>query len=248
MIKIKDRLPECVRVICRDLYDRYAIDRQIIRDLMEYFNLSYRETIYMLKLGSRLNSDLWKTLNPKSEEDIRKFYEISPFYVFDLVYWHARIRQNEFRKEVIKIAKGDVLDYGGGIGDLCVELVKKGYNVTYADMYGKTFDFAKWLFERRKVPLEMINLSKDDLTKKYDTIICIDVIEHVQDQKDLLKKFCKHLKTGGYLIIMHLESSGFQEDYPMHFKIDFDAEGLLNSLGLIKSKKEWLWVKNDNNA
>ena len=30
----------------------------------------------------------------------------------------------------------------------------------------------------------------------------------------------------------------------MHFKIEFDAEDYLFSLGLVK-KKEWLWIKNE---
>jgi 2-polyprenyl-3-methyl-5-hydroxy-6-metoxy-1,4-benzoquinol methylase len=90
-----------------------------------------------------------------------------------LIYWHTRPSQRRFRKEVVRIARGDCLDYGAGVGDLCIELRRKGYNVTYADVGGKTFEFAKWLFERKNVNIPMINLSKQDLEDKYDTIICM---------------------------------------------------------------------------
>ena len=244
ILRIKDRLPKFTKRWLSGLYDRWAIDKKILKDLMEYYDMSKEEVMCMLKLGRRLNMELWNILSPKTEKEILKFYEHTPFYVFDLIYWHTRISQKMFRKEVIKIAKGDILDYGAGVGDLCLELAKKGHRVTYADIYGKTFEFAKWLFERRGVKIRMIDLSRQDIEKdeKYNTIIYIDVIKHVLDQKSLLKKLVKHLRPGGFLIITHLKSDEIPEDYPMHFKIEFDAEDYLFSLGLVK-KKEWLWIK-----
>jgi hypothetical protein len=35
----------------------------------------------MLKLGKILNKELWKILDPKTEEGVLKFYELTPFYV-----------------------------------------------------------------------------------------------------------------------------------------------------------------------
>jgi 2-polyprenyl-3-methyl-5-hydroxy-6-metoxy-1,4-benzoquinol methylase len=84
-------------------------------------------------------------------------------------------QQRRLRQGVIKIASGDVLDYGGGVGDLCINLTEKGLNVTYADIRGRTFEFAGWLSRRRGVEIEMTDLGRENLPGKNGTIICLYV-------------------------------------------------------------------------
>ncbi len=181
-------------------------------------------------------------VHPQTEEEIKKFYELTPFYVFDLAYWHMERRQKKFRDEVVEIASGDVLDYGGGIGDLCVKLAERGLNVTYGDVSGATFGFAQWLFEKRGYHIEAIDLEKENLSKQYDTIICIDVIEHLNRQEATLRRISGSLKKEGQLVITLLH--GYDHaGWPMHLKIRFDGDELLKSLGLHKTDKKWLWVK-----
>ena len=64
--------------------------------------------------------------DPKTEEEVEKFYEITPYYPFELAYWHMQRYQRKFRKEIVNLSFGEVLDYGAGIGDLCIELAKRG--------------------------------------------------------------------------------------------------------------------------
>lgn len=225
-------------------------DKQLIKNLMEYYSLSYDETKCMLKLGRRLFCDFWKELSPQNDEAIISFYKIPlPYNVFSLVYWHMTRGQIKFRKEIVKHSFGDVLDYGGGIGDLSVKLAEKGLSVTYAEINGKNMEFAKWLFKKRgKDNITVLDVEKDQeriWAKEYDTIVCIDVIEHIPYPEDVLKKMARHLKNNGRLIITALECSGPKDDAPMHLKIEFDAEKLLNSFGVFKSDRhDWLWINN----
>jgi len=48
---------------------------------MGYYDMSKEEVMCMLKLGRRLNRELWDILSPKTEKEILKFYEHTPFYV-----------------------------------------------------------------------------------------------------------------------------------------------------------------------
>lgn len=122
------------------------------------------------------------------------------------------------------MCKGDILDYGRGVGDLSVKLAEKGLNVTYAEINGKNMEFAKRLFKkRRKDNITVLDVKKK-IKKEYDTIVCIDVIEHIPYPEDVLEKIARHLKNNGRLIIAALECSGPKDDAPMHLRIDFDAE------------------------
>jgi 2-polyprenyl-3-methyl-5-hydroxy-6-metoxy-1,4-benzoquinol methylase len=249
ILKIGKKLPKPIKKPLSWIYNKWnnkwnlKIDKDMVRDLAEYFNLDQKEILWLLQPGERLNADFWHILNPKTEKEIEEFYSINPFYIFELLFWHMKGYQRRFRSEIIKLAEGEILDFGGGIGDLSIELAKKGGNCDYADIYGKTFEFAKWLFQKKGCDIKMIDLSKDKLLKEYDTILCIDVIEHVTNPKIVLKDLANHLKINGRLIITNLNVLEVSEAHPMHFKIDFDAEKYLNLLGLFKTKEPWLWIK-----
>jgi SAM-dependent methyltransferase len=231
--------------VYRNIFEReyqVVLDKNLLQEVMEYLNISRGEAVHMLKLGRKLSAMLWAALNPQTEEEIQEFYEITPFYIFELAYWHMQRRERKRRNRIIKIASGDVLDYGGGIGDLCAILAKRGLNVTYADIRGRTFEFAEWLFQKRSLKVETIDLARESLRREYDTIICLDVIEHLPQPGLVLKDITMHLKKHGKLIInLPLIEEG--DGHPMHINGRFDMEYLLNSLGLLKGDKEWLWVK-----
>lgn len=91
--------------------------------------------------------------------------------------------QRRSRSKITKLAKGKILDFGGGIGDLSLELAKKGFFVTYAEVTGETFKFTNYLFSRNNFPVKLINLSEEKIENYYDTIICLNVIEHITNQK-----------------------------------------------------------------
>ena len=131
---------------------------------------------------------------------------------------------------------------GGGIGDLSLKIAEKGLDITYADIGKRNIEFAEWVFKKRGFNIKVLDLDKDlDLLEEYDTIICIDVIEHVPDQEVVLNRLARHLRGNGRLIITKLN---WIDDDPMHLKMNFDAEKLLNSLGVFKSEEyDWLWVK-----
>jgi len=78
----------------------------------------------------------------------------------------------------------------------------------------------------------------------FDTIICIDTIEHVPNPEIVLEDIATHLKNNGRLVITALNCLGETENNPMHLKMESDPEKLLNSFRVFKSKeKDWLWIK-----
>lgn len=244
ILKIGRKLPKSIKKLLSWAYNKwnFKVDRDMVNNLAEYSNLDQKEVIWLLRSAERLNNNLWHISNPETEEEIKKFYSTCPFYVFELALWHMKRYQKQFRADAIGLARGKILDFGGGIGDLSIEFTKKGFNCDYADLYGVIFEFARWLFKKKGCEIEMINLDKDSLRKKYDTIFCIDVIEHTRKQKQILENLAIHLNKEGKLIITNLNAPVLTR-HPMHFPMKFDGEKYLNSLGLFKSDKPWLWIK-----
>jgi len=72
-------------------------------------------------------------------------------------------------------------------------------------------------------------------TRGYPNIITFDI------EKGWNKIWSKNLVDEEKLIITNLNCVDKTEDLPMHFKINFDVEKLLNSFGLFGSKVyDWL--------
>ena len=231
-------------------------NRKLFKNLIDFYNsyfnyskfkITYSEALNICRLAVRLNADLWKSINPMTEEEIQLFYKITPFYIFELTYGSMDIAHLFFLEKVFPYIKGKVLDFGGGSGFVTLYLVKKGFNVSYAEVPGITRDFGKFIFKKEKVKVKIIDLEDVNSGKvgKFDTIICNNVIEHVSKPRVTLSIFANLLNENGVLIINNLNGD-LSEDAPMHFKLNFDYENFLNTKYIFKHKnKDWLWIKNN---
>lgn len=237
------KLQDILFSVYRKVNNKVILDRKLFCALKEYFELNNEEVKCFLKIGKTLYLQLWDIISPKTEQEKLEFYKKNPYNIFKLANWHMKFYQRRFRKKIIRESYGDVLDYGGGIGDLSIALAEKGLDVVYAEVPGRTMEFAKFLFKRRNKRIKVVEIV-DDFQKNlrmFDTIICIDVIEHVNNPRSLLKMFSNYLKNSGKLIITNLDIKE-REERPDHKKLDFDAEALLEKLGFEKVKG-WLWKK-----
>ncbi|QFR50299.1 class I SAM-dependent methyltransferase [Sulfurimonas lithotrophica] len=89
----------------------------------------------------------------------------------------------------------NVLEFGSGPGPVLSELLKqRALNV---DIYDKYFSPQK-VYEG----------------KEYDLITSTEVIEHIENPKEIFKFFASHIKSGGYLALM----TQFHTNVPDEFK------------------------------
>ncbi len=195
-------------------------DRGTLNTLCQYYNLSKGDAFWLLINSKRANNILWNMQKPETENQKNTFYENTPFYVFELLAWHMLPYQKKFRQYIKSISKGRVLDYGGGPGDLCLEIYNKGLTVDYADVAGQTFNFAKQIFKNNKAEIKMIDLLSGSITENYDTIICLDVIEHLPKPELLIKEAVRVLKPGGHIFLTSCLVSGVHQP-PHHYYSGF---------------------------
>lgn len=99
----------------------------------------------------------------------------------------------------------NILDAGCGTGHLTLELLQEGFNVVATDYSEELVDFAKDMLNQAGFSSDIFQLDLCDnetLKKEYfDTIICLDVIEHIDKDVLALQNLTSALKPGGILII-----------------------------------------------
>ena len=99
-----------------------------------------------------------------------------------------------------------IMDVGCGIGAMSLSLShQKGSAVIAIDLDANRMQFGKELAEKHDVPIEFICGNVFDLGEKYegyfDGIVCLDVLEHVPQDTELLFQLNRLLKSRGWLVI-----------------------------------------------
>jgi cyclopropane fatty-acyl-phospholipid synthase-like methyltransferase len=141
-----------------------------------------------------------------------------------------------FGKHLSPYLKGDVLEVGAGLGGTTLVLCNEKQN-TWACLEpdGNLATEIQTLINQNQLPkhCEVIKGTLQDLAieKKYDAIIYIDVIEHIEDDKAEVKHATQFLKNGGVLAILvpahqNVVPSGLTEIKVFYL----DSVGLIASL------------------
>jgi len=129
---------------------------------------------------------------------------IDEMYNQESYYWWHKAKRN-IVQQLIKNKIGtkditDILDIGCGTGKLMEELSRYG-NVYGIDTSGKALNYCK---KRGLVNVYKCELGKQKLpfkSDKFSIVTCLDVIEHIEDENDVLLEINRVLKPGGHLVI-----------------------------------------------
>lgn len=126
-------------------------------------------------------------------------------WYFDAYFKGKGILHIFHKKRVNKICSlvpdnKDILDCGCGSGILVYLLSKKAKSISGVDIRKECIDFCN-----RKIGgnFKQGDLMTLNLNKKFDVVICSDVIEHFypKDRENVLRNLDKHVKEGGMLIL-----------------------------------------------
>lgn len=144
------------------------------------------------------------------EAELMKFYAKDTSYIYELPLWNASCGRSFYLTTLLApylLRQGykNILDFGGGAGDLCIALKEAGFNVYYYDVNKPLTDFAKWRFNRRKLDIEAVDPGKSG--RLFDCVISFDVFEHFKDLPAKLKSMNGFVKEKGGLIF-NIELSG----------------------------------------
>lgn len=222
------------------LATRWAADSHAntIEELGGFNQFAPEETEDWLLASRQRLVDAWKQFepDPNDRDALARWYaDHSREYLFDIARFHLTYKHIAFTQDVLKISRGRVLDYGAGKGALSLELARRGNPVTYYDVPGISRKFAEWSAQRQNLGVTFTSAKSEILAKvaasgKFDTIISLDVLEHMPDLEGELRFLHSVLAPGGTMIMT--VPIGATESHPMHLAHDLDTRAFLQNLGL----------------
>ena len=145
---------------------------------------------------SKIAAEWW---DPKG-----KFKPLHKFNPVRIRYIRDNIIQNYKLKDATKpLKKIDILDIGCGGGLLSEPMQRLGANVTGIDASTKNIKIAKLHAKKNNLDINYICSSPEKLKikKKFDVILNMEIIEHVEDVQFFLKSSSKLLKKNGLMFV-----------------------------------------------
>jgi 2-polyprenyl-3-methyl-5-hydroxy-6-metoxy-1,4-benzoquinol methylase len=154
--------------------------------------------------------------------------------------WYNNWSLNQFSNDI----RGEILEIGCGVGNFTKTLLKFG-KVTAIDINESYVERTKKVAEGANVGFGDVEKNKFFFKdKKFDTIICINVLEHIKDDLKAIQNLKNLLKEGGKLIIIvpsHQFLYGAIDESISHFRRynKNDLSKIFNTLGLqiLKNKR-----------
>lgn len=142
------------------------------------------------------------------------------YFILNLLFlrsWYIRRLITEKGSDLDSIGKWDLLDAGCGFGQYDHFILNRFENVqiTSVDVKTNYLDDNRKFFQK-EIKQERIRFLQADLLdleleKTFDLIVCIDVLEHIEDDQKVIQNLSGLLKKGGYFI-MHSPSHLSEED------------------------------------
>ena len=148
---------------------------------------------------NKLAAEWW---NPEgSFKPLHKFNPIRIKYIKDNIIQHFNIKSKNMPLKNINI-----LDIGCGGGLISVPMKKLGANVVGIDASSKNINVAKTYSKKNNLKIKYICSSPEKLkiNKKFDILLMLEIVEHVDDINFFVKKSSKFLKKNGLMFIATL--------------------------------------------
>ena len=156
--------------------------------------------------------------------DLSDFYTeiVGDKHIADLAAWH--ITSREYIADTLKLqqrfSRDLVLDFGGGIGThaLANAMSSKVKHVFFVDINDTNRNFVKFRANELGVEkkLSFCKTIKDAETSKFDTIVCLDVLEHLSDPASQITNFSEIMDSNSIALFNWYFYKGDNNEYPFH--------------------------------
>ena len=151
---------------------------------------------------SKIASEWW---SPNGKfKPLHKFNPIRIKYIKDNII-------NEFRlgKSIKPLKNINILDIGCGGGLLSEPMCRLGANVIGIDASKKNIEVAKYHSKKNKLNIKYICTSPENLKikKKFDVVLNMEIVEHVNDINFFIQKSAMLLKKNGIMFVATLNKT-----------------------------------------
>jgi 2-polyprenyl-6-hydroxyphenyl methylase/3-demethylubiquinone-9 3-methyltransferase len=151
---------------------------------------------------SKMAAEWW---DPEGKfKPLHKFNPIRIKYIKDNIIYSFKLKSKEQ-----PLQKINILDIGCGGGLLSEPMARLGANVTGIDASDKNIKIAKLHAKKNKLNINYFCSSPEKLKikKKFDVILNMEIIEHVEDINFFIKSCSKLLKKNGLMFVATLNKT-----------------------------------------
>ena len=161
-------------------------------------------TINKLEIAkfSKIAADWW---SPNGKfKPLHKFNPIRIKYLKENIIEHFKLKQTNSPLKGL-----NVLDIGCGGGLLSEPITRLGAKVTAIDASKKNIQVAKFHAKKNNLKINYLCSSPEklNLNKKFDVVLNMEIIEHVEDLNFFIKKSSNLLKKNGLMFIATLNKT-----------------------------------------
>ena len=151
---------------------------------------------------SKIADEWWDTEG--KFKPLHKFNPLRISYIKKKVVSHFNISS-----KLLPLKNIELLDIGCGGGLLSEPMCRLGAKVTAIDASQKNIDVASFHSKKNKLKIKYFCSSpeKININKKFDVILNMEIVEHVEDLNLFIKKSSKLLKKNGLMFIATLNKT-----------------------------------------
>ena len=153
---------------------------------------------------SKIANEWW---NPEGKfKPLHKFNPIRIDYLKRNIIKHFNIKNRKNNKPLGGVS---ILDIGCGGGLLSEPMFRLGAKVTGIDASEKNIKIAKFHSKNQNLKINYICTSPDNMKskEKFDVILNMEIVEHVENLDLFLKASSEHLKKNGIMFIATLNKT-----------------------------------------
>lgn len=154
------------------------------------------------------------------------FYEqeVGTGHLLELAAWH--LGSSAYIADTLRLqerfARGQVLDFGGGIGThaLAAAALPQVEQVWFVDLNPHNRAFVTRRAESFGLAGKLRcfrDLDDPALPERFDTVVCLDVLEHLADPAAQLEVFARRMSADAIALLNWYFFKGFAEEFPFHF-------------------------------
>jgi len=189
--------------------------------LMEFFSMKECDLDEFLE-NAKMNL---ASLHPGDAlSDVSDFYTeiVGDRHVADLAAWH--ITSKEYISDTLKLqqrfSRDLVLDFGGGIGThaLANAMSSNVEHVFFVDINQTNRNFVQYRAKKLGVEkkITFCKTIKDTKISKFDSIVCLDVLEHLANPSSQIKIFYEFMNSDSIALFNWYFFKGEKNEYPFH--------------------------------